>query len=250
MKDAFDVFMGMVIVAAIIYAVVTGQFDEDSQQIALYTVGLTEEDFGTDVTNLGPPSIEALTLTNRLVGIAGIKQDIDVYFADITDGWAGFATIVKKRRVIVYDREYFHRNKTISFHVLKTVGHEICHHTATHLVTTDRTKHEEELEADWCAGNMFARLNIPLAAAETVFDYKKAATEQHPASDVRNNSFLDGWHHGELMKTMEAPMCKAGWAGEQIDVYGTPCRMANLCEEGQSKQVLACENYLGEWVVQ
>ena len=203
------------------------------------------------VTNVGSPALEASSILRSILDVAGVQHDIELRAADIERGAKAFATIENGQRYIVYDRkQHDWEEGRASWFDVKTMGHEVGHHVASHTAVSEYGKHKRELEADFFAGYALSRLGAPRVKIERLF-WDWEGTAWHPGGLKRKASTMAGFDRAERLKRFERtgtqPTCKSGWATTEIDVDGTICRIANQCEGGQSIQRMAGQDYGGIW---
>ncbi|MEO1136870.1 MAG: hypothetical protein AAFW68_09725 [Pseudomonadota bacterium] len=200
------------------------------------------------VSNIGPPSPEAVKLVRSITDKVGIGANFEVLAGDFSRPWRAFATIRNNQRYIVYDRKDFSWSKgQASWEDLWVMGHEVGHHVATHVVVDEYSQHEQELEADRFGGYALSRLGAPLSAALAIYSGDHPGTATHPGSARRRAAIKEGWLHGEAMKAAEGSgVCIKGWAGGKLNVDGSICRIARTCDGSQSLR-LACQDYDGAW---
>lgn len=237
-------------------AVMSGSaFAQDEGEV-LFQGRICAENFGTSafrgrVTNVGDPAPEASSILRSILDVAGIQHDILLRAADIERNARAFATIRNGTRYIVYDRKQhdWGSGKANWFDV-KTMGHEVGHHVASHTAVSEYGKHKRELEADFFAGYALARLGAPREKIERLF-WDWEGTAWHPGGLKRKATTMAGFDQAERLKRFESsrlnPTCKPGWSTDEIDIDGTTCRIANQCEGGQSIQRMACQDYDGIW---
>ena len=203
------------------------------------------------VSNVGIPAPEANSILRSILDVAGVQHDIELLAADIERGAKAFATIKDDTRYIVYDRkQHDWSGGKASWFDVKTMGHEVGHHVASHTAVSEYGKHERELEADFFSGYALARLGAPREKIERLF-WDWEGTASHPGGLKRKASTMAGFDQAERLKRFESGQsnqtCKPGWSTDDIDIDGTTCRVANQCEGGRSIQRMACQDYDGIW---
>ena len=176
----------------------------------------------------------------------GIRQNFKILAADIADALA-FATIRGGQRYIVYDRNsYGWPDGQASWKGVSTFGHEVGHHTASHVFVDEYSQHQKELEADRFSGFVMYKLGASLDQATGKF-WDWPASQTHPGGARRKKAAEAGWRHAEKMKARESGSCRTGWVGQEKDVDGVTCRIVQSCEGGQQSPRLACQDYEDRW---
>lgn len=203
------------------------------------------------VTNVGDPAPEASSILRSILDVAGVQHDILLRAADIERNAKAFATIRNGTRYIVYDREQHDWSKgKASWFDVKTMGHEVGHHVASHTAVSEYGAHKRELEADFFAGYALARLGAPRAKIERLF-WDWDGTAWHPGGLKRKTTTMAGFDQAERLKRFESgrfnPTCKTHWATDEIDIEGTICRVANRCDGDRPYQSMACRDYDDAW---
>lgn len=203
------------------------------------------------VTNVGDPAPEASSILRSILDVAGVQHNILLRAADIERNAKAFATIRNGTRYIVYDRKQHDWSEgKASWFDVKTMGHEVGHHVASHTAVSEYGKHQRELEADFFAGYAMSRLGAPRVKIERLF-WDWEGTEWHPGGLKRKASTMAGFDRAERLKRFERtgtqPSCKSGWATNEIDVDGTTCRIATRCRGEVPAAQMACQDYDGNW---
>lgn len=199
------------------------------------------------VTNLGPPSPEAVKIVERITQSVGIRSNFKIIAADIERYAKAFATIENGRRVIVYNRAEFNwSDGKADWSDVGTMAHEVGHHIASHVFTSEYGAYERELEADRFSGFAMFKMGASIVEAASRF-WDWPATQYHPGGLRRREAVEAGWINAKKMKQAEGERCMPGWESAETDIDGSVCRIARTCEDGTPQSRLACQDYDGAW---
>jgi len=107
------------------------------------------------------------------------------------------AAIHRGKRYIVFDRGYTSWGEgETDWHAIGVAGHEIGHHLASHVFTSELSNHAEELVADQFAGFAMGFLGARTDQALTLFPGNRPASASHPADADRRIAVKAGWERG------------------------------------------------------
>lgn len=109
---------------------------------------------------------------------------------EIPHSFAGFATVYKGLRYIVYDREYAVNADPV--YVVQLFGHEIGHQYLDH-VSNSTNSWEEEIEADEFSGWSLFKSGYGHSQSLNLISPTKEATEYHPPGKVQREAVGRGW---------------------------------------------------------
>jgi hypothetical protein len=147
---------------------------------------------------------EAQRLVKSIAAHAGVSPDFIVRPGHFTSSATAFTcydgNLREIRRYIVYAPafiEEIRRKSETYWSLVEVLAHEIGHHVNGHHLQRGRF-HERELEADYFAGFVLARMGASLeqtTAGERALG-SHAASATHPAREQRIEAMSRGWHAG------------------------------------------------------
>lgn len=195
---------------------------------------------------------EALQAVQLIIDAVGIEQNFEVLRGEFTRKVGGFATIRSSKRYIVYDQdEFVFANGRTDWIGMGLLGHEIGHHLASHVYVNGASSQTQELEADRFAGVALARLGATKTQALAwTAGLSETGGTTHPPRAERIIAAGEGWALGQKQIAFESGCQDTSWDGAVFDVDGRQCRIAEMCQGGQSTARLACTDYKGDWVWQ
>ena len=196
------------------------------------------------------PTPEAQMIMTMILDAAGLEQNFTLLEGKfVNDSTALAFRKPGGERLIIYDGKKFRwKDGRASWSDVVIGAHEVGHHINFHLEDSDKTRWEEELEADRFGGFIVSRLGGALDHAVKWYRVvSKEGSRTHPPRAQRMAAVEDGWHHGEAMKAREAPACRADWIGGMFDIDGRQCRIARQCQDGGTSIRVACKGFDGRW---
>lgn len=203
----------------------------------------------TGATGEGDPAPEAVALIGRITGMVGIQPNFKIRAADFSHGGTAFAATRNGQRYIVYDRAKFNwAEGRASYAHLGIMAHEIGHHLAAHVFTSESSSHARELEADQYAGFAMALLGAGIMEAQHMFRKDWPASLSHPASPERRAAVRAGWLAGKGEVLRHQRKCRLDLLSSDLEVENRTCRVVGTCESDTPAVRLACRDREGSWV--
>ena len=156
-------------------------------------------DYGYDFQ---PAPDRALAVLGHVMGAAGLKADIRLFGALFKKSPIAYATIRQgetgQYRAIVYDRAFLHwDSRVIGWYEVTILAHEVGHLLAGHVLRQHEPVHDKELEADYFAGFIVARLGgSKTQATRAASLMPRRTTHSHPAHYLRIGAIEAGWQSG------------------------------------------------------
>lgn len=230
------------------WAASAGELFEDSQLICGFGGYPTFK--STKAVHKATP--EALQAVQLIIDAVGIEQNFEVLRGEFTRKVGGFATIRGNKRYIVYDQDEFtFANGRTDWIGMGLLAHESGHHLAAHVHLNGTSSQAQELEADRFAGVALARLGASKdQALMWTAGLSETGGKTHPPRVERVVAATEGWELGRRQVAFEGRCQTTDWEAPVFDVEGRQCRVARICEGGQTSPRLACEDYKGDWVWQ
>ncbi|MDJ0683495.1 MAG: hypothetical protein QNJ84_02225 [Alphaproteobacteria bacterium] len=143
---------------------------------------------------LRAPDPLALSATQAIIDLIGMRPVFHVHEADFNNGSVAFAAVRTRERHVVYDAKWFpFEEKGLGWYMVAILAHEIGHHIYGHTNGVGATRHRDELDADRFSGWAVARLG---GAEEHALSFAPrltlAATPSHPARPDRIEAYREG----------------------------------------------------------
>jgi hypothetical protein len=183
----------------------SGSSSTDNSDTGSSDTGRPNQAFDPDDLVLGDPSRAALDIIEKILAYTGLPQSFEVYSANI---YNAAAVMVNGKRVILYDPQLIADIENITDHDWSAVfifAHEIGHHLAGHTLEQEYNR-DNELEADYFAGFILARMGATLDEAQSVMNLllDHPNMTDHPPQAERLAAIKQGWDEAARQQSLVA----------------------------------------------
>lgn len=152
-----------------------------------------------------PADSKIMDLLNKINDIAGFPVNYTVYATNNSESvpFAAVSSDAPNSRLIIYPPSFLSKinvgdGRYKDWNFVYILAHEVGHHIAGHTLTDNGERKKQELDADYFAGFVMAKLG---AAQNEVLQAINFLTEnptddEHPPKAERVSKVLDGWTKG------------------------------------------------------
>lgn len=163
------------------------------------------------------PSRKASDFVEKIMNQVGLPRNFKVVVSKDIPNAIAFQS-ENGKRYIIYNEDYLDgltKNNLTDWGIVFTFAHEIGHHLCNHVIDDDKSRHEEELQADEFAGNILYKLGADVDEATLVSNALSINyTDSHPGRKKRFESIFKGWTNAKES------------AGESFDEQKEKCKVS------------------------
>lgn len=134
-------------------------------------------------------------LVARIVDVSGLAQNFEIRSAFVPNA---AAVTINAKRYVLYNKAFLSENAGIGggdWSAHSMLAHEIGHHLNGHTLTSDGSRPQLELEADYFSGFVLQKLGAALVQSTALMERLApvAGSATHPGKADRVKAISEGW---------------------------------------------------------
>ena len=201
---------------------------------------------------LETPAPEAVKFVKLITDIVGVKMDFEIRAVNFGNSSPiASTTLCRGKSYILYDKVnymWFGTNK-IDYKTAGVLIHEVGHNFQGDLGGIARKSWDRELNADYLAGFVLAKLGSTKGEAISFTAMlNEHGSDSHPPRAMRIVAAEQGWAKARSNMEWEQSQCfQSEWIGESFEADSNTYRQIRLCRAGKLEYRVAIQLSEDAW---